>query len=191
MTKQSTLFPQNEPKLLVELDLSAAARLANDTESSVAAYCDKIEVAVSIRRQKPIVHDIDFVVVAKSDADWQRINDALKRMKAKPNCSGNQLIKAYLPCPNGLFQVDFYRAKPSTFGIHLLIRTGSADHNMWLASYSISKGMRLKYSEGLIKDNTPIAGKDEKGVFSTLGLPFPLPTEREIVNGKPIWKTNE
>ena len=27
----------------------------------------------------------------------------------------------------------------------------------------------------------------EKGVFSALGLPCPLPTEREIVDGKPIW----
>jgi DNA polymerase/3'-5' exonuclease PolX len=96
-----------------------------------------------------------------------------------------------LPCQNGLFQVDFYRAKPSTFGIHLLIRTGSAQHNCWLAGYAISKGMRLKYSEGLIKDAMPIAGEDEKGVFFALGLPCPLPTEREIVEGKPIWMSKE
>jgi len=92
-----------------------------------------------------------------------------------------------LPCQNGLFQVDFYRAKPSTFGIHLLIRTGSADHNMWLAGYAISKGMRLKYSEGLLKDAAPIAGEDEKGVFSALGLPCPLPSEREVADNKPVW----
>ena len=91
-----------------------------------------------------------------------KISEVLKHLKAKPNCSGNQTIKAYLPCHNGFFQVDFYRAKPSTFGIHLLIRTGSADHNMWLAGYAISKGMRLKYSEGLIKDELPIAGKTRK-----------------------------
>jgi DNA polymerase/3'-5' exonuclease PolX len=187
MTKQSTLFPQNEPTVLAELDLLVAARLAHEIEAAVEGYCDKIEVAGSIRRQKPRVHDIDFVVVAKNDADWQRINDALKRMKAKPNCCGNQLIKAYVPCQNGLFQVDFYRAKPSTFGIHLLVRTGSADHNMWLAGYAISKGMRLKYSEGLIKEGKPIAGEDEKAVFEVLGLPCPTASEREIANSKPVW----
>ena len=151
------------------------------------AHCERIEVAGSIRRQRPKVHDIDFVVLAKSDADWQRISEVLKRLKAKQNCSGNQLIKAYLPCQNGLFQVDFYRAKPTTFGIHMLIRTGSAQHNCWLAGCAISKSMRLKYSEGLIKDGVPIAGVDETGVFSALGLPCPSPAEREIVDGKPAW----
>src|SRR4030042_194308 len=115
----------------------------------------------------------------------------LRRLKAKPSCSGNQLIKAYLPCKNGLFQVDFYRTKPSTFGVHLLIRTGSADHNMWLAAYSISKGMRLKYSEGLIKDGVVVAGETEEGVFEALGLPCPKTEEREVVDRKPAWMTEK
>ena len=187
MKKQSTLFPENEATILAELDLKDAEILAHRIKAAVEAHCERIEVAGSIRRQKPTVPDIDFVVVAKSGSDWQGINEILRSLKAKPNCSGSQLIKAYLPCQNGLFQVDFYRAKPSTFGIHLLIRTGSADHNMWLAGYAISKGMRLKYSEGLIKDGKPIAGEDEKGVFDALGLPCPSPSEREIVNNKPVW----
>jgi DNA polymerase/3'-5' exonuclease PolX len=130
-------------------------------------------------------------VVTKNDAEWQKINEKLRRLKAKPNCSGNSVIKAFLPCQNGLFQVDFYRAKPQTFGIYLLVRTGSADHNVWLAGCAISKGMRIKYSEGLIKDNNIIAGETEKGVFETLGLRYPLPSEREIVEGKPVWMPPE
>jgi DNA polymerase (family 10) len=128
-----------------------------------------------MRRQKSKVHDIDFVVVAKSDAQWQKINEKLKQLKAKPNCSGNSVIKAFVPCQDGLFQVDFYCAKPSTFGIHLLVRTGSAEHNMWLAGYAISKGMRIKYNEGLIKDGMVIAGKTEQEVFEALGLPYSCP----------------
>ena len=96
-----------------------------------------------------------------------------------------------MPCQNGLFQVDFYRAKPQTFGILLLVRTGSAEHNVWLASCAISKGMRIKYSEGLIKDNSVIAGENEKGVFEALGLPCPLPSEREVVDDKPVWMSPE
>jgi len=191
MAKQSTLFPQKEPTVLLELDLLAATRLASSIELAVCDYCEKIEVAGSIRRGRPVVHDIDFVVLTKSDADWQRIGEALKRLKATSNCAGNQLIKAYIPCQNGLFQVDFYRAKPSTFGIHLLIRTGSAQHNCWLAGYAISKGMRLKYSEGLIKEGKPIAGEDEQGVFSALGFSCPLPNEREMGDSKPVWMAKQ
>ncbi len=83
--------------------------------------------------------------------------------------------------------MDFYRAKPSTFGIHLLVRTGSADHNMWLASYALSKGFRLKYREGLLKDKVVVAGETEESVFAALGLPYPEPQLREIIDGKPVW----
>ncbi len=187
MTKQATLFQNNEPKILQELDLQTALKLAKEIEAAVKAHCERIDVAGSIRRQRPTVHDVDFVVVTENDAAWRKITEVLKYLKARSNCSGNQLIKAYVPCENGLFQVDFYRAKPSTFGIHMLVRTGSAMHNCWLAGYAISKGMRLKYSEGLIKDNVPIAGEDEKGVFAALGLPCPVPAEREMVDNKPVW----
>jgi DNA polymerase (family 10) len=189
MKKQVKLFQEDEATVLPELDLKEAEETAQQVKTAVSAHCNKIEIAGSIRRRKALVHDIDFVVVAKSDTEWQKINEELKHMKAKPDCSGNNLIKAYLPIKNGLFRVDFYRAKPSTFGIHLLIRTGSAEHNMWFAGYAISKGMRLKYSEGLIKDNSAIAGEDEQGVFEALGLPFPSPTEREISASKPVWMT--
>ena len=187
MKKQSTLFPHDELKVIAELDLEEAKNLACQLKATVDVHCDRIEVAGSIRRQKTKVHDIDFVVVAKSDAEWQKISDKLKHLKAKPNCSGNSVIKAFVPCQSGLFQVDFYRAKPSTLGIHLLVRTGSAEHNMWLAGYAISKGMRIRYSEGLLKEGNVVAGETEKEVFEALGLPHPLPSEREIVNDKPVW----
>ncbi|HEX7482733.1 MAG TPA: hypothetical protein VF350_04635 [Candidatus Bathyarchaeia archaeon] len=186
MKEQATLFPQDAVKILSELDLEEAQRIAAEVKATVEAQCELIEVAGSIRRQKSIVHDIDFVV-AKSDAEWQKVNEKLRQLKAKPNCSGHSVIKAFVPCQGGLFQVDFYRAKPSTFGIHLLVRTGSAGHNMWLAGHAFSKGMRLKYSDGLIKDDVAIAGETEHGVFDALCLPHPLPSEREIVEGKPVW----
>jgi DNA polymerase (family 10) len=187
MKKQSTLFPQDIVKIIDELDLKEAEKIASLVKTTVEAQCDMIEIAGSIRRQKSKVHDIDFVVVPKNDVTWQKINEKLKQLKAKPNCSGNSVIKAFVPCPDGLFQVDFYRAKPSTFGIHLLVRTGSADHNMWLAGYAFSKNMRLKYSEGLLKENETIAGETEQGVFDALGLPHPKPSKRETVEGKPVW----
>jgi DNA polymerase (family X) len=187
LKKQSTLFPQDALRIVTELDLGEAQIVAARVKATVECQCELIELAGSIRRQKSKVHDIDFVVVVKSDAEWQKISEKLKQLKAKPNCAGNSVIKAYVPCQDGLFQVDFYRAKPSTFGIHLLVRTGSADHNMWLAGHAFSKGMRLKYSEGLIKEDVAVAGKTEQGVFEALGLPCPTPTEREISEGKPIW----
>jgi DNA polymerase/3'-5' exonuclease PolX len=104
-------------------------------------------------------------VVAKSDFEWQKISEELRRLKAKPSCQGNSVIKAFSTCHGDLFQVDFYHAQPSTFGICLLVRTGSAEHNMWLAGCAISKGMRVKYSECLIMDGVAVAGETEQGLF--------------------------
>jgi DNA polymerase/3'-5' exonuclease PolX len=191
MKKQSTLFPEKEKIIVPELDLSEAKEIADQVKRAVVIHCDKIEVAGSIRRQRAKVHDIDFVVVTKTDAEWQKIMEELKRLRAKPNCSGNSVIKAFLPCRDELFQVDFYRAKPETFGIHLLVRTGSAEHNMWLAGYAISKGLRIKYSQGLLKDEKVVVGEDEKAVFEALGLLWRAPPEREIVDGKPVWQSIE
>ena len=187
MNKQSTLFPEHELSVLKELSLKEAQAIAEQTKTSVASYCEKLEVAGSIRRQKPTVHDVDFVAIAESDLGWQKITQTLKHHKAKLLCSGNSVIKALVPCEKGVFQVDFYRAQPNTWGIHLLVRTGSAEHNTWLASLAISKGMRIKYSQGLVKDDFVIAGETEQSVFEALGLPIPEPPQREIVGNKPVW----
>jgi len=39
----------------------------------------------------------------------------------------------------------------------------------------------------LIKEGMAIAGETEQGVFEALGLPYPLPFQREIVDSKPVW----
>ena len=183
-SKQTKLFGEPEPPVLVKLELLRAQALAARIEALVKPYCDRLQLVGSIRRQKLMVGDIDFVAVA-TDTNWKKIGQVFK--KSQLICAGNAVIKLKFPCENKLFQCDFYRATEETFGIHTIIRTGSAEHNMWLAAHAISKGMRLKYSQGLLQDETAVAGADEKGVFEALGLARPEPEKREILDGKPIW----
>jgi DNA polymerase/3'-5' exonuclease PolX len=183
--KQAKLFGSDEQiKVLTSLELAKAEALAKQVEETIKPLCEEIKIVGSIRRKRPMIGDIDFVFRA-SDVNWSRIINALK--KAQVICSGSALIKLNIPFECNLFQVDFYRALDNNFGIQELIRTGSAEHNTWLASYAISKGYRLKYSDGLVKDGQVLAGKTEESIFSALGLPCPKPEEREIVNGKPVW----
>jgi DNA polymerase/3'-5' exonuclease PolX len=159
MKKQSTLFPEHKITVLTELNLKEAETIAEQIKTAAANHCERIEIAGSIRRQKPTVHDIDFVAIAKNNLEWQRISQTLKRNKAELRCSGNSVIKAVVPFEKDFFKVDFYRAQPNTWGIHLLVRTGSAEHNTWLATQAISKGMRIKYSQGSPKThkNSPLS----------------------------------
>ncbi len=183
--KQVKLFGEEEPVILKQLELAKAQVIAKQVESIVKPLCDKLEIVGSIRRQRLIVGDIDFVVVA-TDGCWGKIVQALK--KATVICAGKSVIKLQYPCENCLFQVDFYRATEQTFGIQEVIRTGSADHNMWLAGYALSKGFRLKYSEGLMKDEVAVAGETEESVFTALGLQCPEAQLREVNDGKPVWQ---
>ena len=183
--KQAKLFGEDkEAKVLTQLELLKVETLVKQIEGLIKPLCEKLEVVGSIRRQRATVGDIDFVVIA-NEINWNKIAKALK--KSNLICAGKSVIKLNYPCENNFFQCDFYRAAQHTFGIQLLIRTGSADHNMWLAGYAISKGFRLKYSEGLLKDDVAVAGESEESVFGALGLPCSRAEEREIVNGKPVW----
>lgn len=186
LVKQAKLFGLDEdPAILTSLEYAKAEAVALQVEEAIKPLCDKLKIVGSIRRKKPQVGDCDFVVLA-TDRNWAKIVPMLR--KSKVICSGPSLTKVNFPVEGGFFQVDFYRATPQTFGIQELIRTGSADHNMWLAGYAITKGYRLKYSVGLIKDGVAVAGETEESVFSALDLPCPEPQKREITDGKPIWK---
>ena len=183
--KQAKLFgSDSEHKVLTSLEHAKAEAIAFHVETAIKPLCDRLKIVGSIRRKKPQVGDCDFVVLA-SDANWAKITSTLR--KSEIICSGPSLIKLNYPVDGDFFQVDFYRATLQTFGIQELIRTGSADHNMWLASYALSKGYRLKYSVGLIKDGAAIAGETEDSVFSALGLPCPSPSMREMLNQNPLW----
>jgi DNA polymerase (family 10) len=187
--KQAKLFGlEQEPVVLTFLDHEKAHAVAIQVKETIKPLCDKLEIVGSIRRHKPQVGDIDFVATA-TDGNWSKIVWALK--KTKVICQGPSLIKLNYPVEAGFFQVDFYRATQKTFGIQELIRTGSADHNMWLAGYALSKGYRLKYSTGLIKDEVAVAGETEESVFSALDLPCSEPQLREVISGNPIWLRNK
>lgn len=184
--KQTKLFgdTEAEPKVITSLELTKAKTLATQISEHIKSFCDKLELVGSIRRQRPLVGDIDFVVIA-TDSNWAKINSSFK--KSAVICSGAQLTKINFPCEGDFFQADFYRANEANFGIQKLIRTGCGDHNMFLANYAISHGFRLKYSEGLLQNDKVISGNTEESVFEALGLPCLKPEEREIVNGKPVW----
>ncbi len=183
--KQAKLFGGEEDQLvLTQLELAKAQILAEQIKSMVKPLFDKLEIVGSTRRQKLLVGDIDFVAVS-ADCAWSKIVPVLK--DSEVICSGKSIVKLNFPFENNFFQVDFYRATRQTFGIQELVRTGSADHNMWLAGYALSNGFRLKYSEGLIKDNVVVAGDSEENVFAALDLQYPEPQFREIIDGKPVW----
>ena len=184
--KQVKLFGGEGPAVLSKLELAKAQVLAKQVEGAVNSFCNRLVLVGSIRRLRPMVGDVDFVAVA-SDGNWSQIVHVLKKARAEVICAGKSVIKLNYPVDGGFFQVDFYHATEQTFGIQELVRSGSAEHNMWLAGYAVSGGFRLKYSVGLMKGEVAVAGESEESVFGALGLQTPMPQRREVVDGKPVW----
>jgi DNA polymerase (family 10) len=187
--KQSSLFPEPNPKdklnVLRDLDRTEVEPLAFKIVSTIGPYCTRAEVAGSIRRRKPTINDIDIVVLPKPQCWVQIIKEVRYSFDAVTEKQGDKLATLYVPFASkqgqGHVQVDLYRASEGTWGILLLIRTGSAEYNVYLCNLAIRKGYRLAYSQGLLNEKGEvIASKTEQEVFQALGLPFIIPQDREV-----------
>ena len=185
--EQKTLFPKPEMIVLRDLDRAEVEPLVFKILQVVEPFCEKAQIAGSIRRRKGGVNDIDLVIQPKPEcAAWLNIIKQIRsEFDAVTEKQGEKLAVMYIPFASkhgqGYVQVDLYRATRATFGILLLVRTGSKEHNVHLCNVALIQGMRLLYSQGLVdKDGKVIAGKTEEEVFEALGLSFVVPQDREI-----------
>jgi DNA polymerase/3'-5' exonuclease PolX len=180
------------------LRLEDAQREATWVVSKFEHLCDQVMVVGSIRRQRPEVNDIDIVVIphAPREQNWNDIAKALKRAMGMAQFKkGPKLMTfAHYKVTSGLlgrprdpeYTVDIYHATPETWGILVLVRTGSKEHNVKLCNLALSKGMKLSAAQGLLKPvdtsgslMANIACKTEEEIFAALGLPFIEPKDRE------------
>ena len=194
-SKQAPLFPEsaqsasstsNELNVLRDLDRSEVEPLAFKILTEIEDFCVRAEIAGSLRRRRGSINDIDIVVQPRPEPNsWLNILKTVKReFDATTEKQGDKLATLYVPFASikgrGHVQVDLYRATAATWGILLLVRTGSKEHNVHLCNVAISKGLRLFFSQGLVKDGQVIAGRTEEEVFQALGMPFVIPQDREI-----------
>ena len=174
----------DEPEVVKEIPLTEAAKLSKKVLSIVSKTLNPCEIVGSIRRKRPICHDVDVLGVGDL---YDAIRELRKNFSVTIKEKGPKVTKLYINADIGNVQVDLYATTAETFGLMKIIRTGSADHNIWLNNYARKNGFRIKYSEGLLKEGKPVAGETEKSVFDALGLETPKPEEREVGESKPVW----
>ena len=154
------------------MELEKAKVIANAVVKALASYCSQIEVAGSIRRQKPIVNDIDLVLIPR---DRRNLDAVLLRMGTY-KMQGMKITRIEMES----IPLDIYFATPETFATLLLIRTGSAENNIRLCSLARKKGWHLAASgDGLFNEKGErIAGDSEQSIYEALGLPWQRPEQR-------------
>jgi len=153
--------------------LLEAQKLAEQIVKHIEPFCERIVVAGSIRRLKPVIRDVDLVLIPKPLL-WSRIIATLqKRMDAVVLKRGSQLAQLEINKIN----IDIYATNPKNWEALLLIRTGSSTSNIRLSLRAKKMGLKLTHS-GLTKDGKIVAST-EQGIFETLGLNYVPPEERK------------
>lgn len=154
------------------MELTKAQIIAEEVKSKLAPFCANIEIAGSIRRKKPYVHDIDLVVIPNNQGQFIYAVQQLGKIKM----GGQKLIR----CEMQTIGLDVYIATTDTWATLLLIRTGSARHNVILCTRARQMGMKLHADgSGLTKNGDKVAGDTEESIFEALGMKYKKPEERE------------
>jgi DNA polymerase/3'-5' exonuclease PolX len=174
------------------MELNKAKEIAAGIVAQLAPYCERIEIAGSIRRGRPEVHDIDIVCIPSGPAFYRALQGV-----GQPCDNGSKIHRIALPgqvSQGKQFCADIYIATEATWATLLLIRTGSADHNKHLCTLARQKGMRLhadgeglelvaKDPRDLFNQGPPVVQgaipcRTETDIFNALGLKFKAPGER-------------
>jgi len=163
--------------------LSEATDIANGLVADLRPYCERIEIAGSLRRKKHEVHDIELVVIPCRIAP-QKVSSSFaaavlklgRILKGKPT---GKYCQIRLP---GSINLDLFMARKENWGFMYAIRTGSADLSRlilaggWVkAGYNGDGGMLVNRKTGLT-----VNVYEEKDLFNLIGIPYREPEKREV-----------
>jgi DNA polymerase (family X) len=176
----------------MSLPLAKADAIAGKISDALRPFCDRLEIAGSIRRRRPTVNDIDLVLLPKP-GQLEALRARCEKNALRIQANGLQNLILFLPYPpagrEGL-QLDVWIARPrdadlisttpSNWGSLLLCRTGSKEHNIFLLDRARDLGLRWNTYEG-VYDRTGfcLACETEESIFAALKLDFIRPEKRE------------
>lgn len=177
---------------------AAALAIAKEIVAELTPYCQRIEIAGSLRRLKPEVADIeilyipetamrpvDFFSNAQVDLAQEHIEQMLTagRITKRPNIRGQftwgPQNKLAIHAASGI-GVDFFATTVEKWWTALVIRTGSAATNMRLTT-GAQKLQRTLHAYGTgvtCQGGETIAATSEQHVFKLCGVPYLPPHER-------------
>lgn len=176
-----------------------AATVAVALKGALAPFCERIEIAGSLRRGKRMVSDIELLYVGRRqniandffnestcDAAAACLDSLLNRsvIAKRPNSLGRftwgPQNKLGIHVESGI-PVDFFSTSEANWWVSLVIRTGSKETNLKLTTGAQARGRTLHaYGAGVEINATGevMACRSEEDVFEWCGVPYLKPEDR-------------
>lgn len=167
------------------MELEKARAIAEELKELLAPGCHRIEIAGSIRRQKPDVGDIELLVIPRAHYLDKRLYDLMMEnvLAMRLNKRGSRVYgpknKLMVHIPSGI-GVDIFSTTEECWPVTLVVRTGPKESNVAIAMAAQKRGWRLKaYGRGFtLADGSELICRSEEDVFRAVGLPYQRPEER-------------
>lgn len=164
--------------------LTLMADLADRVRHRLSAACLRIEVAGSIRRQEPMVGDIEMVAIPRlepgglfGERQVSKLDTLLKLMQADGRihitAGGTRQKKIVILTTLPTIQLDLFLVAPESWGYQLAIRTGPADYSKWLVT-------RQRLGGGLDDAFYCRDGAVWEEIGEDAGIIHPVPEERDF-----------
>ena len=134
----------------------------------------QITLGGSLRRMKETIGDVDILVASGKP---KPVMDAFVHLPQTVKVLSQGSTRSSIVTKDG-FQVDIRVVKPESFGAAQHYFTGSKAHNIRIRSLGIDRGLKVN-EYGVFRGKKSIAGKTEKEVFKSVGLPYIPPELRE------------
>lgn len=170
------------------MELEKARAIAERLKGLLEPACEKIVVAGSIRRLKPMVNDIELLAIPKMidgvdqlDRElgalvFQRILNLRRNKKGFTTYGPKNKLMVYVPSGIG---VDIFSTDEQCWPVALVVRTGGKVTNQRISMAAIKKGLRFHaYGRGFTCPNGEIICHSERQVFETVGLVYHEPWRR-------------
>ena len=176
------------------MELAEATRHADHAIGVLAPYCERIEVAGSVRRKAPTVGDIEIVCIPKSSPvvnlfgecesevrDW-RFGAGVDALGSKVRGDAHH-GKAFCRLSDDGILFDIFTATPENWGYIFAIRTGSAAFSRFVLATGWNKAGYTGVDGRLVRDpedpeGSAVVVREEKDLFDLIGLDFVAPERR-------------
>lgn len=161
--------------MAIQFTLAEGRRVADAIAAHFSDACERLEVAGSVRREAPYVHDVDLVLIP-TRSFWSRVGTESAWSIESKTLDPRKTRQVKLRWRDPALKVELWVARPETWGWILMLRTGPDTFCKRLVTVAPDLGGH-SFRDGELRRATSAGGQstmvptpEEADVFAALGL---------------------